>query len=252
MTRQLPAIVAFALALLGVVGVRLDSATAADESKKPAATRTEDPAATKLLADARAARANWENFPGFSADLEVNFDGKLEKGTVAVDRKGKVTLQLSDPAASAWAKRMLGSIVGHRLADGGGDEKTPCAFADDAADHPLGRAIRVLNDEFHSSYRIRDRQVIEVNRVMKDARFTITVLENRLNEEKQYLPATYVVNYWDLSSGALQRAEAHHQTWQRIGRYDLPLGAVVVTALPAKEETKALTLSNIHLTETTH
>jgi hypothetical protein len=206
----------------------------------------EDPGATKLLADARAARANWENFPGFSADVEVNFDGKVAAGTVSVDPKGKVTLQMNDPAASAWAKRMLGSIVGHRLA-GGDEEKTPCAFADEAADHPLGRAIKVLNDEFHSSYRVRDKQVIEVNRVMKDARFTITVLENNLNAEKQYLPATYVVNYWDLKTNALQRAEAHYQSWQRIGRFDLPLGALVVTSLPSKQETKSLKLSKVRL-----
>jgi hypothetical protein len=242
-----------ALAALACWGGGLNFARAADKDKgaSPTATKTEDPAATKLLADARAARANWENFPGFSADVAVNFDGKVETGTVNVDPKGKVMVQVSDPAMAAWAKRMLSSIVGHRLPDGG-EEKTPCAFADDVADHPLGRAIRVLNDEFHSSYRIRDRQVIEVNRVMKDARFTITVLENRLNEEKQYLPATYVVNYWDSKSGVLQRAEAHRQTWQHVGRFDLPLAEVVVTAFPGKEETKGLKLSNIHLSETAH
>jgi hypothetical protein len=241
-----------------------------DAANSNGTTQSEDPAATKLLADARAARANWENFPGFTADLEVNFDGKVEKGTVSVGHEGKVTInglvpgwpqatakvtnignakvvvEAGDTAFSAWAKRMLGSIVGHRL-DDGSDLHTPCAFSDDVTDHPLGRAIRVLNDEFHSSYRIRDKQVIEVNRVMKDTRFTITVLENRLNAKNKYLPATYVVNYWDLKTGALQRAEAHHQTWQFVGRYDLPLGATVVTSLPDKQETKSLKLTNIRL-----
>jgi uncharacterized GH25 family protein len=221
--------------------------TISDEGSKPA----ENPAATKLLADARAARANWENFPGFSADLEVNLDGKVTRGTMSVDPKGKVALQLNDPAAAAWAKRMLGSIVGHRL-DDGSDLHTPCAFADDVTDHPLGRAIRVLNDEFHSSYRIRDRQVIEVNRVMKDARFTITVIENRLNAEKQYLPSTYVVNYWDTKSGALKTAEGHQQTWQRVGRFDLPSAAMVVSSTPGKQETKELKLTNVRLLEGTH
>ena len=72
-----------------------------------------------------------------------------------------------------------------------------CAFEDDVADHPLGRAIRVLSDEFHSSYRIRDRQVIVVNREMKDIRFTITVMENEVNPEGKFLPACFVVNTWD-------------------------------------------------------
>jgi uncharacterized GH25 family protein len=220
---------------------------ASAEVAKPA----EDAAATKLLADARAARASWENFPGFGADLEVNIDGKVTRGTMTADPKGKVTVQLGDPEAQTWAKRMLTSIVGHRLGDGG-DLHTPCAFADEVADHPLGRAIRVLNDEFHSSYRIRDRQVIEVNRAMKDTRFTITVIENRLTPEKHYLPSTYAVNYWDLKSGALQKSEAHLQTWQRIGRFDLPLGAAVVTAYPGKQEARELKLSNVRLAEGTH
>src|SRR5262249_39087580 len=144
------------------------------EAKKPA----EDPAATKLLADARLERANWVDFPGFRANVTVNVDGKASKGTVEVTRKGKVKLELEGDQKT-WARSMLSSIVGHRM-DDGTTLTTPCAFADDVTDHPLGRAIKVLNDEHHSGYRIRDKQVIVVNRQMKESRFTITVLENRL------------------------------------------------------------------------
>src|SRR5262249_38768772 len=54
----------------------------------------EDPAATKLLADARAARAVWKDFPGFSADVAVNHDGTVHKGHVEISPQGKVTLKL--------------------------------------------------------------------------------------------------------------------------------------------------------------
>jgi hypothetical protein len=210
----------------------------ADEKK-------ENPEASKLLSDARAARAEWTGFTGFSAEIEVNIDGTIHKGKVDVDHKGKVQLSgIGDTAVENQLKRQLSSIVGHRLADGG-DQKTPCAFADDQAHHPLGRAIDVLNDEFHSSYRIRDRQVIVVNRAMKDTRFTITVLENKLNEEKQYLPAHYVVNYWDAKSGALKRSESFRQEWVRVGKFDLPATSLVVTAAPdGKLETRELKLTN--------
>src|SRR5262249_1055003 len=147
-----------------------------------------DQAATVLLADARAARATWENFPGFSADLEANVEGKVTRGHVDVSPKGKLELKLDDPTEETWVKRELGSVVGHRLADGAAPA-TPCAFLDDVKVHPLGRAIRVLNDEFHSSYRVRDRQIIVVNREVPDAHFTITVLENQVNEEKKFLPS---------------------------------------------------------------
>jgi hypothetical protein len=208
-----------------------------------------DPAATKLLAEARAARALWRDFPGFTADVEVNFDGKVAKGRATVDAKGDVTLDLpgADKDQTAWAQRTLGSTVGHRL--GGGDgPPTPCAFADDVTDHPLGRAVRVLEGEFHSSYRIRDKQILVVNREMKDSRFTITVLENAVNEEKQFLPACFVVNTWDGKTDALTNSEAHRQTWKRVDKFDLPAELTVVTASAGKQEARGLKLSNHQLT----
>jgi len=218
------------------------AALAADRDAKPEV----DPAATKLLADARAARAVWKDFPGFTADLETNIDGKAVKGRVAVDSKGDVALQLPEDGAAHWAKGTLASVVGHRLDDGGGSD-TPCAFEDDNADHPLGRAVHVLSDEFHSSYRIRDRQVIVVNREMKEARFSITVLENETNKEGKFLPACFVVNTWD-KAGALTSSEAHRQTWKRVGAFDLPESVLVATAgADGKQEARSLKLSNLQL-----
>ncbi len=215
----------------------------------PAADRA-DPAATRLLAEARAARARWTNFEGFAADVAVNVEGKITRGKVLVHAEGKLKLDLPDPAAQGWARRVLASTVAHRL-DNSASLDTPCTFADDNADHPLGRAIRVLNDEFHSSYRIRDRQISVVNRQMKErgVRFTITVLENRLNVEKKFLPVSFVVNTWDLKTGALHGSEAHHYTWKRVGKFDLPARTLVVTAGKDKQEGRSLTLSNFKLNE---
>jgi hypothetical protein len=203
--------------------------------------------ATKLLADARAARANWDDFPGFTADVEVNVEGKKSTGKVEVSSKGKVSLDMKGPDKE-WARRMISSIVGHRL-DDGTTLSTPCGFADDVTDHPMGRAIRVLNDEYHSSYRIRDRQVIEVNRRMADSRFTITVLENRQNAEKKYLPASYVVNTWNLKTGALQGSATHHNTWQRVGKFDLPHNCIIVNASANQLVNRTLRFSNHKLLE---
>jgi len=224
--------------------VRKESTGASGRDAAPTKLK-EDPQASKLLADARAARANWEDFPGFTADVEVNFDGKTEKGSVKVSSSGKVELTMEGEHKD-WTRTTLSSIVGHRLSDGT-TLNTPCAFADDVKDHPLGRAIRVLNDEYHSSYRIRDRQVIEVNRAMGDMRFTITVLENRQNAEKQFLPSTYVVNTWDLKSDALRSSVSFFHTWQRVGKYDLPVTTLSITATAGKQQAKTLKLANVKL-----
>jgi Protein of unknown function (DUF3386)/Domain of unknown function (DUF4198) len=199
------------------------------EGTKQAGTPKSDPLATKLLADARAARAQWVKFPGFSADAEVNIDGKISTGKVRVEPTGKVHFEKLDSDAEAWAKRQLSSVVAHRIDDSASLD-TPCAFTDGDAANPLGRAIRVLNDELHSSYRVRDQQIIVVNRQMPTARFSITVLENRKNKEGKYLPASYVVHYWDTKTGDLQKTEAHSHTWTRMDGFDLPVTAYVITA----------------------
>jgi hypothetical protein len=205
-----------------------------------------EPAATKLLSDARAARALYHDFPGFRGDIEVNLDGKTASGQVEVSNKGKVALKLDNTDAAKWAKSTLESIIGHRLSSGP-EEETPCAFADQDEHHPLGRSIRVLNDEFHSSYRIRDRQVIVVNRQVPGARFTITVMENFLTEEKKFLPVFYVVNTWDAKSNALTSSETHHQSWQRIGAFDLPKETLTVKATADKLAARSMKLTNVRL-----
>jgi len=197
-------------------------------------TEKADPAATKLLADARAARAQWSHFPGFTAKAEINIDGKITRAVVQVSAKGKVTVDTanSTPAsvpATDWAKGELAQIVSHRI-DNSASLDTPCAFLDEDEHNPLGRAIRVLNDEFHSSYRVRDRQIIVVNRGMKESRFTITVMKNRLKAEKKFRPVSYVVNSWDNKTEALKSSTTYQHTWERVGNFDLPATVLVVTA----------------------
>jgi uncharacterized GH25 family protein len=211
----------------------------------PGKKAAEDPAASKLLADARAARAQWVGFPGFTADVEVNVDGKVERGKVTVSAKGDVSVSLAGDARG-WVRSILGQTAGHRL-DNSARLKTPCTFADDVKHHPLGRAIKLLNDEFHSSYRIRDRQIIVVNRQAGPVRFTITVLANKLNEDKKYLPSHYVVNTWDIKSGVLKSSVTHHETWQRVGKYDLPATVLTLTARADSLEARSMKLSNWRL-----
>jgi len=147
----------------------------------------ENPAATKLLSEARQARMEWDNFPGFTANLIVNHNGTIVRGKVNVSKDAQIDLEgFEDQEVKSWLRRQLGSLVSHRLSNGT-VQKTPCAFLDDNKNHPLGRKIQVLNNELHSSYRIRDRQIIEVNRSMKAIRFTITVLHNYETPEKKFV-----------------------------------------------------------------
>ncbi|MGE3804699.1 MAG: DUF3386 family protein [Gemmataceae bacterium] len=209
----------------------------------------ENPEATKLLAEARAHRAEWEGFQGFSANIEVNIDGELSKGTVKVDAKGKCQFEgLSKPAAD-WADRFLESLVAHRRASGS-ERTTPATFVDNK-DHPQGRLVRLLGDGLHSTYRIRDKQIMVVNRNMGGVKFTINVIENATTKEGKFMPTSWTVTYWDVKTGAVKRTIVNHVTWERIGSFDLPVAARTITTSPDSENggvsTASLKLSNYKL-----
>ena len=81
----------------------------------------EDPDAAALFKDAIAHRAVWHEFPGFSAELAGQLDGRPFSGEVTVREDGSIDLRTDDSAARPWLLDQLDSLVTHRRArDGGG------------------------------------------------------------------------------------------------------------------------------------
>ena len=81
-----------------------------------------------------------------------------------------------------------------------------------------------------SSYRIKDRQILVVNRRMGQQNMTITILDNQTNREGRFLPRSYVVQYWDAATGRLQSTQTIQERWHRVGSWDLPVRHSVLTA----------------------
>jgi hypothetical protein len=213
-----------------------------------------DPEAVTLFEDALAARAAWgDDFPGFAAQLAGSVDGRPFTGSVTVRDDGSVQLETDEPAARAWLQEQLESIVMHRLAgagNGNDDSSRPVLrFADEEDDHPLGRLLTVVGGHFASSYRVKDRQISVVNRHMGRRNMTITVLDNARNPEGRFLPQSYLVQYWDASSGALDRVESVQERWQRFRSWDLPARHTVTDASSAGFAVKSVTLSEHRLLE---
>jgi hypothetical protein len=207
--------------------------------------KKENSEATKLFADARMARAMWTKFPGFTADITVTFNGKTQKGNIVVNEKGKVTINDLPEEMMSWTKDTMGSAVSHRISTIRDEAKTPCMFADEDANHPLGRLIQVVGDKSGSSFRIRDQQMMMVNRQMGDERFSITMLDNVRNEEGKFLPHAFVVHYWD-NNGNLKKTESLFNSWMRQNGMDLPSTIRVIT-VDQKVDAKEIALANIKL-----
>jgi hypothetical protein len=205
-----------------------------------------DPKAVELFQEALAARASWSDFPGFSAEIEANVDGRTWKGSATISAKGDVSLAREDEVAAPWVKEQLESMVLHRLARPQG--KAPVVrFADEERDHPLGRLLAFEGGTFASSYRVKDRQLVVVNRSLGKLNMTITVLDNDMNADKKYLPRSYTVQYWDALKGNLQRSETIQNRWTRLGSWDLPTQLTLTTASVLGQGVKTMTFSEHRL-----
>jgi hypothetical protein len=181
-----------------------------------------DLSASELLKRARDARSVWRDFPGFESKLEVRSGGQRSEGTVKVTGEGEIELSgFPGDFEAEPVKGYLESLVQHRMADGGADESV--VYAQDATPSSLGRLIAFEGDEkLHSTYRIRDDVITEVNREMGESRFSISVLDVYRNASGKYLPQSFSVSFWDKQSGALKRVDTHVNLWTHVDAFDLP------------------------------
>ncbi len=220
----------------------------------PLVRRGPDPDAVTLFEEAIDSRAQWKNFLGFKAHLTGEVDGRPFNGTVAVDANGDVKLDTNEPTADPWVQDQLVSIATHRGAGSSGGsnsnrDRPVLRFADDQSTHPLGRLLIFDGGTFASSYRVKDKQIVVVNRLLGKQNMTITVLDNDRNVDGQFLPRSYTVQYWDGATGNLLRTETIQDRWQRVGSWDLPVSHTVTTASESGLSARTLTLSMHELTE---
>lgn len=212
-----------------------------------------DPAAVALFEEAIAARAQWHDFPGFTARITGNLDGRRFAGSVTIDAEGEVTFTDEDPSrtesVSGWVDAQLTSLVRHRLAapKKPGQPKPVLRFAETRDEHPLGRLLIFEGGRFASSYRIREKQLTVVNRHLGKENLTITALENERNTDGRFLPRSYTVQYWESGTGRLLRTEAVMDRWRRVGSWDLPSDHAVTTATDAGLSVRRFTLSGHEL-----
>ncbi len=201
-----------------------------------------DPDAVALFQEAMTTRASWKSFPGFTAAVAARVDGRAWKGKATVSAQGDVELGEQDDVVTPWVQEQLESLVMHRLSRP--QEKPPVVrFADEDREHPLGRLLLFEGGKFASSYRVKDKQLLVVNRNLGRTNMTITVLDNDRNKEGLFLPRSYTVQYWNAATGQLQRSETVQDRWTRVGSWDLPTLHTMIIASGTGQSVKTMSFS---------
>jgi len=203
--------------------------------------------APEMMQKAHENRAQWDDFPGFSADLVVFADTQRAAGQITVSAEGDIELQLTEDESFSWISEDLQSLVSHRLPQE--DREYNVSFVAGQRATGLGRLIQFNEDRMHSVYRVRGNVITEVHRTMDPKKMLISVIDVRRNPEKKYLPRSYSVTWTDAKTGKLLSTTVVNNQWVRVGRLDLPSRVLkVIDKEDGSREVHDLRLSNHKLT----
>lgn len=209
------------------------------------ASATERPTATELLDAARANRAVWNGFPGFTCDVQIRVDHEEGAGRLKVNSDGVVEVTGIESIDLDWPEQQLNSLIMHRMPGVQvGDE---AVFEEEPGEHVLGTSVRLKEERMGSVYRVRDHVIREVNRDIGPQRFTISVLNVVFNEEGKYLPHAYTVSFWNRQSGELTANHTHYVEWKRLGKYDLPKSLMIVSSKKGSSSVMRIDFNNVKL-----
>jgi hypothetical protein len=212
-----------------------------------------DDEAVAMFERAIAVRAAWSDFKGFSAKASVYLDGRRHEGPITVKADGEVTFGgeggIEDEAAREWVRDQLHSMVIHRVVSSGIRSKPVLSFADDDRDNPLGRLLTFHGGRFASTYRIRDDEIIVVNRNLGPENMSLQMLDSERNADGKVLPRAYQVQYRDAQTGAIVRVETVRNRWERVGKLDLPSSLSQTISSAGGNSVRSLTLQSITLAE---
>lgn len=201
-----------------------------------------------LLADAFARRYRYpENFEGFTARAHFGTHGSTRSATVAMCGPAESAVLLDDPGDPGPDAEWLGQelralsrrLYGHDYAPGEG--RFAKSLVDDP--NPLGPLVVLHDDPHEATFRVRGGRItVETRRsgallqVMRTERWHV-------RPDSRWLPARYVVEFWDDAVAAPLRVERYWDLYAAAAGELLPSMRRVQVQQRSGTEVRTLTLS---------
>jgi hypothetical protein len=211
-----------------------------------------DPRAAELLHQASQTRYTWSpEISAVSGKLTWEVDGKAGSGSFrsVLHQRGGFTINpQGDAQVPAEVKDHVASMIGHRVAPKPGTpQRAQPDYVIIVEDEDRGPLIQMLGDAMHSTQRVKEGKLVQVNRLMGDKRFTIDVTEfEKAPDSTRFYPAAFTVTWWDATSGKL--VEKQHYTTQGFQTVDgqmFPKAEKVVSDKGGKTSTLVITYSDV-------
>jgi hypothetical protein len=241
------------LAFAGALGTSEQQATsgkqAAPEPESPEEKRAllpSDPNAKALLKEVQEADPGWgEDFPGFTADVEIFWDGSTHRGSVTVRNRNKVALSFENAEAKQWVNEVVSSMIANAFRDSFDAKyaKLGVTFGKDDL-NPLGQLLLVHGDRYETGYRIKDNEIRQILRANGERVLTIDILSVERDEQGRKLAQTYAAQYFSKEKMALQKTQTVQEGKVAVGDYLLPGYHYEVVNEDGGSRTRSIRFSN--------
>ncbi|NEP12315.1 MAG: DUF3386 domain-containing protein [Symploca sp. SIO2C1] len=211
---------------------------------------TEPKSACELFKAAYENRYTWdENFPGYSADVEIKQGNEVYTGTVCIN--SNLTVEVSgfeDETVHESIYNQMRDIVTHRKRSSFEKAHGKNEFSLGETDATGAVAILVKGDAMGSNYKIRDAEICQVSRVMGPMAFTINTKES-LDTGEGYVSSDYNAIFRNPKTGDLLAKREFEDTFEKVGNYYLMTRQVVHSLEGEGRTTTEFNFSNVKLLE---
>jgi hypothetical protein len=211
---------------------------------------TEEKNARELFKAAYENRYTWDqNFPGYSADVEIKQGEEVYTGKVRINSDLKVEVTgIEDEKVQESVYNQMRDIVTHRKRSSFEQAHGKNEFNLGEADSTGAVDILVKGDAMGSNYKVRGTEICQVSRVMGPMAFTINTNES-LDTGEGYVSTGYNAIFRNSKTGDLMGKREFEETYEKVGNYYVMTRQVVDAIEGEGRITTEFNFSNIKLLE---
>ncbi len=206
--------------------------------------------ARELFQTAYESRYTWdENFPGYSADVQVVQEAEIFTGKICINRDLSVEVTgVDDEMVKEGIYTQLQDLVTHR-------QRTPFEESHSKHEFILGESddtgaveILVKGDSMDSNYKIRDREVCQVRRTMGRMAFVIDTHES-LDTGSGYIATRYDAIFRNTETNEVKNVLKFEDSYEKIGNYYIITKQIIQDDKDGESTSTEFSYSNIKLME---
>lgn len=211
---------------------------------------TEQRNARELFRAAYENRYTWdENFPGYSADVQLKQGNEVYNGKIRINRDMSVEVTgIDDEQVQESVYTQLRDVVTHRKRSQFDQAHGKNEFNIGKSDETGAVEILVKGDAMGSNYKVRGTEICQVSRVMGRMAFVIDTQES-LDTGNGYVSTRYDVVFRNPQTDEVVRVMNFNDTFQQIGDYYVMVNQVIRSYENGERTTTEFNFSNVKLLE---